>query len=139
MKLYFAYGANLNRDSMKLRCPAAQPVRAAVLRNWQLKFSGVATVVPSSGKCVYGAIWAITDECEQQLDNFEAYPWLYHKVITEIDGEEVMLYRMNEESPARPSFSYYRSIAQGYQDWNLPEEALAKAAGCFENDYNVLA
>lgn len=127
MKLYFAYGANLNKKSMQQRCPAAIPLRAAILNNWTFRFAGVATVVPCVGSRVYGALWSITKECEQSLDSFEAYPWLYHKVVTQIDGEEVMLYRMSDEDSAPPSKSYYNTIVTGYHDWGLPMEKLELA------------
>lgn len=119
MTLYFAYGANLNRDSMRLRCPAANPVSSYHLPDWRLTFSGVATIQPSPGNRVPGAIWAITDECEKSLDSFEGYPTLYRKEYLDIQGHKVMFYRMNQETPWEPSSSYVDTIARGYVDWNL--------------------
>jgi hypothetical protein len=60
MKLYFAYGANLNLQGMRFRCPAARPVSAFLLHDWQLAFSGVATIQPQLGASVPGALWEIT-------------------------------------------------------------------------------
>ena len=35
-RLYIAYGSNLNLEQMKHRCPTAEVVGVAELRNWRL-------------------------------------------------------------------------------------------------------
>lgn len=64
--LYFAYGSNINLDQMRYRCPDATVYGQAVLDNYDLRFrgSGVATVEPKEGACVYGLLWELTDKCE---------------------------------------------------------------------------
>lgn len=119
MKLYFAYGANLNLDGMAYRCPKAQPVKSFYLKDWQLGFSSVATVRPEKGSCVPGALWKITKQCEQSLDMFEGYPNLYRKKTLRIGGDEIMFYVMNHDTPAEPDIGYLMTIAEGYEDWNL--------------------
>ena len=37
-RFYIAYGSNLNLQQMKHRCPTAEVVGTAVLRNWKLWF-----------------------------------------------------------------------------------------------------
>jgi len=123
-KLYFAYGANLNRESMSWRCPRARPVRAVYLQDWCLDFCTHATVRPDVGSQVAGALWEITPECEDSLDRFEGYPSYYRKHHIEIDGEPVMLYLMNHDDPALPTAGYLATIAQGYGDWELDLEYL---------------
>lgn len=119
MKLYFAYGANLNMEGMQYRCPNAIPVKPFYLENWRLAFSGVATIQPSDGDYVPGALWQLTDECERSLDTFEGYPYLYRKHTVTIDGDEIMFYVMNSDPPQEPGISYLMTIAEGYQDWHL--------------------
>ena len=119
MKLYFAYGANLNRDNMAWRCPDAVAVQPLYLLDWLLAFSGVATIQPSVGERVPGALWAISDRDEQALDVFEGWPSLYRKERIGQDGVEFMVYVMNSDRPWEPSGGYVASIAQGYQDWGL--------------------
>ena len=60
--LYFAYGSNINLDQMRYRCPDASVYGQAVLDNYDLRFrgSGVATVEPKEGACVYGLLWELT-------------------------------------------------------------------------------
>lgn len=120
MTLYFAYGANLNKSSMKHRCPAAMPVRKFELKNWQLDFSTHATIIPTRGSVVPGALWHITDECETSLDYFEGYPIYYCKKYIQQDGIEFMVYVMNgRHERSAPHESYLNIIKQGYVDWSL--------------------
>ena len=60
--LYFAYGSNINLDQMRYRCPDATVYGQAVLDNYDLRFrgSGVATVEPKEGACVYGLLWELS-------------------------------------------------------------------------------
>jgi hypothetical protein len=119
MKLYFAYGANLNIENMAQRCPGAVAIQPWHLDDHRLMFSGVATVVPEVGGRVPGALWAITEACEQSLDVFEGYPWLYRKQEIVMDGMPIMFYVMNHSVPSEPAVSYLGTIVQGYEDFGL--------------------
>ena len=124
MKLYFAYGANLNLQGMRFRCPAARPVSTFLLHDYRLTFSGVATVQPCLDASVSGALWEITDECEDNLDVFEGFPYLYTKIYTEQNDMEFMFYVMNDDPPSLPGRSYFNTILEGYRDWDLPVSEL---------------
>lgn len=139
MKLYFAYGANLNKDSMKYRCPDAVEVMPFYLKDWRLSFSGVATILPSPGEQVPGALWAITEACEKSLDRFESYPTLYRKEQIQADGMEFMAYAMNHDEPWQPDINYLMTIAEGYENWSLPLEDLWSAVRTtqMETDYDL--
>jgi hypothetical protein len=130
MKLYFAYGANLNRDNMAWRCPDAVAVQPFYLMDWRLAFSSVATIQPSVGERAPGALWAISDRDEQALDVFEGWPSLYRKERIGQDGLEFMVYIMNSDRPSEPSGGYVATIAQGYQDWGLDLSDLDHAVQC---------
>lgn len=133
MKLYFAYGANLNLTGMANRCPAAEPIQALELRDWQLAFNGVATILPKDGSVVHGALWEITRDCEDSLDMFEGFPYLYSKINLEQDGYQFMAYVMNEDIPAPPSRGYLNTIAEGYRHWNLPTAKLYQVVDTYYN------
>ena len=126
-QFYFAYGANLSVDSMAWRCPRARPVTAWYLRDWRLELHCHATIQPSPGDSVAGALWQITPDCETSLDRFEGYPVYYRKEILNQDGIEFMVYLMNEPLSGRPGSGYVDLLTEGYQDWQLPLAALETA------------
>ena len=119
-QFYFAYGANLSLDSMSWRCPDARPLSAFYLRNWSLELHSHATIRPSVGDCVAGALWSITPDCEASLDRFEGYPVYYDKQILQQDGIEFMIYTMNRPLSGQPGSGYINLLEEGYRDWQLP-------------------
>ena len=128
---------NINLDQMQYRCPDATVYGQAVLDNYDLRFrgSGVATVEPKEGACVYGLLWELTDKCEASLDRYEGYPRLYIKQTLEVrtfDGQRVpaMAYIMNPElhlKPSLPPRDYYLGIKAGYEQNGLPVGCLKYA------------
>ena len=126
-KLYFAYGANLNLESMRYRCPAAEPVEKFFLDDWKLMFCTHATIVPSLGDRVAGALWHITEECETSLDYFEGYPVYYDKQYISHDNDEIMIYTINSKIIDDPTPEYFSTVQQGYIDWDLPQRLLRQA------------
>ncbi len=127
MNLYFAYGANLNRDSMAYRCQGAKPYRPLTLRGWRLAFANHATIVPAPGRSVEGMLWHLTESCEYSLDAFEGFPTYYRKRILAQDGLEFMVYIMNPPLTGSPSAGYIDSIEAGYNDWGLDLSCLDRA------------
>ena len=124
MKLYFAYGANLDIENMRWRCPDAVAIQPLYLQGYRLAFSGVATILPEEQSQVPGALWAISDADERALDQFEGWPYLYRKETIQQDGIEFMVYVMNTTIAGEPTKSYLDTIAAGYQDWGLALEDL---------------
>jgi len=135
MKLYFAYGANLNLAGMKFRCPNAQPIKKLILQNWELGFSGVATIRPKPGSHVHGALWLLTKKCEDSLDVFEGYPSLYRKIWLEQGGVDFMAYIMNRTDSRKPSQGYLDTISEGYREWRLPVTNLLATAHATKDIY----
>lgn len=139
MKLYFAYGANLNRDAMRVRCPDAVAIQPLHLDGWRLAFSGVATIMPDDNSRVPGALWAISDSDEAALDQFEGWPYLYRKITIEQEGLEFMVYVMNSNEPGEPTRGYFETIREGYWDWGLDTDDLDHAVTrtLWEIDYDM--
>ena len=114
--LYLAYGSNLNKSQMAMRCPQAKPLGAIYLPSWRLVFRGVADIEPAPrDEMVPAGIWEITPECEKALDHYEGWPRLYRK--EKICG--MMTYLMNSNGYAQPSDFYLGIIQQGYRDFGL--------------------
>lgn len=138
VKVYAAYGSNMNVEQMQKRCPKATVLGNGELLGYKLTFRGedvgYANVEASANGHVPVVLWAITQECEVALDQYEEYPTLYKKevvTIVTVDGErEVMLYMMTkpyEDMPALPQEYYFEIIRQGYQDHEISTTPLFKA------------
>lgn len=136
MKYYFAYGSNLNKEQMKMRCPSATVRGSSVIEDYMLVFRrGVLTIEPSKGDCVPVGIWKITDDDERRLDVYEGYPKWYHKeefkiLIIGQPHELVsgMAYVMNEGHPIRmASRAYLRTVRDGYRDFGFRLDGLIDA------------
>lgn len=134
---YFAFGANMNDRGMEYRCPDALKVAPLVLPDYRLVFRGVADVEPLKGAGVQGVLWDITEDCEANLDRFEGFPNLYRKeyFLVEIDGEahEAMFYTMNRSGYGPPSYSYFDTIQEGYEQNGLPTDTLEAARTASKN------
>ena len=136
-KYYVAYGSNLNRAQMAVRCPSARILGPSVMEGWRLQFKGarkgaVATVERYPGAAVPVLVWEITPADEEALDRYEGFPVFYRKetVTVPLNGKPVkaMTYIMNEgRPPGQPSAYYYHTILEGYNDACFDSQTLLKA------------
>ena len=123
-RLYFAYGANMNMDSMSWRCPGARPIGAFTLRDWELEFYSHANIRPQTGSSVHGVLWAITEDCEHSLDAFEGFPDYYTKKSWVQDDQHIMFYEMEDFKRGQPTLGYISYIRRSYRHWRLTVEYL---------------
>lgn len=140
-RLYLAYGSNLNLPQMAFRCPTAEVVGTAELKDYELLFRGgrrgaVATVEPKDGSIVPVLLWKIKAKDEEALDRYEGYPHLYEKQMmeVEVDGKPVsaMVYIMTPGHEFGVPSDYYADVIwQGYEsagfDTQILEEAITHA------------
>jgi hypothetical protein len=129
---YFAYGSNLNRADMGVRCPGAKPLTVASLPGWRLTFRGAADIEPAADRSVHGALWRLLDADVCALDRYEGAPSLYAQRIVAVETEsgplEAMTYVMtSDDYRGLPSAWYFERIAAGYRDWGLPYGELRAA------------
>ncbi len=128
--LYFAYGANLNKRGMKMRCPQSSAVGLAVLPGYKLCFKRWADIIPTKDARVHGALWTVTPACLRALDGYEGDDYGQIKVMVEHEGNivEAIAYAVKTNLPyAPPEMDYYREIAVGYREWSLDEALLRRA------------
>ena len=125
MKLYVAYGSNLNLEQMAYRCSEATIIGKGVVENYALKYRGsktgaYATIIEEEGKCVPVLVWKISPNDERSLDRYEGFPTFYYKKNVNVkmaNGENLkaMAYIMFDEArPGIPSNYYMRTIYEGY-------------------------
>ena len=142
--LYFAYGSNLDKDQMAVRCTSARYIANACLKEYRLDFTrfsktrgcAVADVVEEDGSEVWGVIYEISEEDCNELDECEGYlsstykdDNAYNREIIEVfencdldKPKKVSIYIANQEpNPGYPSREYQDHILKGARHFNLPE------------------
>lgn len=139
---YFSYGMNTNLNSMRMRCPEAKSLGAAVLPHYEFEFKTYATVSPKMEAETHGVLWEITDECEKSLDRLEGYPVFYGKinVWVEHEGELVpcMTYLMYpDEESNYPSENYIRMLEEGYTSHGVSLDQINRALMNLDYHYNL--
>lgn len=142
-RLYLAYGSNLNRAQMRLRCPGARVIGTAILKDWRLVFKGSKTgsylsIEPAEGFRVPAAVWRVTESDEDALDVYEGFPTFYYKEALTVPvrgirgGRErqrqVFAYIMQEDRPfGIPTARYLRICAEGYRGFGFNLDLLWEA------------
>ena len=76
-QLYIAYGSNINLEQMKYRCPHSKVVGTSEIKDYELEFRGVATIVPSKGATVPVLIWELDDMDLPTLNRYEGSCRIY--------------------------------------------------------------
>lgn len=136
-RLYIAYGSTLNKNHMAHRCPTANPIAVATLKDHKLVFQGhpygaFANVVPEKGHKVPVSIWEITAKDEASLDLYKGvrsgrYTKEYMKVDVHGETKEAIIHIMAPNPCGNPADWYLQTIAEGYSDFGLPIVALNDA------------
>jgi len=139
---YFAYGSNLDVSQMRERCPEADPVDTAVLRDHALAFGGhspnwegaPATVVPDDGAHVPGLVYELPFDEIRILDYYEGHPVRYERrerpVLHRDDEEtrEVQIYVKQVDGPfGHPPASYLSVLKEAYRELDFDPRILDRA------------
>ncbi len=137
-QLYIAYGSNINLEQMAYRCPHSKVLGISEIKDFELEFRGVATIVPKENASVPVLIWELDERDLPILNRYEGWPRLYRqeKMEFELNGKtfEGMAYLMNYGKIAPPSQEYYNTILRGYRENGLDESFLQKA---LENSFQM--
>ena len=133
MKLYVAFGSNLNKRQMRRRCPGAVPKGKFMLTKAKLVFRGVADVEYSPNDSVPCGLWMIDRQDEAALDRYEGVATgSYYKeesIVLKYQGKahNALIYLKNDDGIYPPSQAYLDTIKQGYKDFGLDEAYLDEA------------
>lgn len=137
MRIYLAYGSNLNKPWMKELTGKDLPLGKSELKDYKLAFAhgGYLNIEKTDKKSKVPVIlWEVNEEAEKALDEYESYPELYRKenIEVELNGAsiEAFVYIMNQpfsEERVRPTEKYLNMVKAGYKEWDFSEEALDRA------------
>lgn len=139
MKIYFAYGSNLNLHQMKQRCPTARLLGTGKVRDYRLLFRGPTTeecyltVEPKQGEYVPVAAFAVEPADVKALDIYEDVEgglYRIEAISTGITGQGVLSgfwYVMNNEEKRQPTKDYWEAVVEGYHDMGFDVAMLDRA------------
>ena len=129
--LYIAYGSNINLPQMAFRCPNSTVIGTAMVKDWELEFRGVATIVPKKGTEVPVLLWELDPRDIPALNRYEGWPHLYRQeeIDVEVNGKTVkgMAYLMNRGQISPPSQGYLQTIWDGYRENGMDTSYLLEA------------
>ncbi|WP_418632965.1 gamma-glutamylcyclotransferase family protein, partial [Ruminococcus sp.] len=101
------------------------------IKDFELEFRGVATIVPNKGASVPVLIWELDERDLPNLNRYEGYPRFYRQenMSFELNGKVCtgMAYLINYGELSPPSSRYYNTILQGYKENSLDESYLITA------------
>ena len=104
-------------EQMAYRCPHSKVIGTSEIKDFELEFRGVATIVPNKGASVPVLIWELDERDLPTLNKYEGYPSFYRqeKMTFEMDGKtyEGMAYLINYGELSPPSSRYYNTIYKG--------------------------
>ena len=128
---YFAYGANIIREEMAERCPAARALGVAMVPGWRFAIgaAGYGTILRDPKASVVGLLWSLTPGCEVTLDEFEAVVGrdLYRKETLEVGNEAALVYVATDSRPGRPQPGYLEPIVAAAEELGFPEEYIERS------------
>jgi hypothetical protein len=131
MPLYFAYGANMDRAAMAVRCPRSKPLGIAALMRHRLAImrEGFLTIVRDPRARVHGVLWDLALADVAALDRFEGLrEGLYVKAIQPVIAAEgpkqAIVYIGANSGPGRVRKAYMREILAGATGWGLPRDGI---------------
>lgn len=132
MRLYFAYGSNMDRAHMKRMCPQAEPMGVAGIDHhiFFVSHGGYGSIGRKKLSTVMGVLWKISARDRVALDAYEAVgDGLYQpaELPVKFEGKLVkaLVYVANDPRAGRCRPEYRRMVFDAAKSWNLPEDYLA--------------
>ena len=131
-RLYFAYGSNMEEAQMAFRCPGSTSLGIAWLTNHRFIINdrGVASIVESEGRVVYGLLWDISETDERQLDRYEGVrKGFYRKSTVSVGVQEnqtvdALVYVASSNEHGKPRPGYMERIIRAAKDLGVPTQVL---------------
>jgi gamma-glutamylcyclotransferase (GGCT)/AIG2-like uncharacterized protein YtfP len=127
--LHFAYGSNMDRASMRRRCPGARAIGPAWLDNWRFIVTrdGYASIVPAPGEVVHGVLWHLSPRDLAAVNAYESLDsGLYHRRMLPVRRASgcirALVYVGRDRCPGRPKPGYHDVVVAAARAWNLPED-----------------
>jgi gamma-glutamylcyclotransferase (GGCT)/AIG2-like uncharacterized protein YtfP len=122
---YFAYGANMDRDAMRERCPGATLLGTERLSGYRFVIAraGYAGLVPDPAADVHGVLWQLTSLDVAALDDFEGVAeGLYRRATLTVAGGPALVYVPADYNRGAPQPGYLEAVIAAARSQGLPDD-----------------
>jgi gamma-glutamylcyclotransferase (GGCT)/AIG2-like uncharacterized protein YtfP len=115
--LYFAYGSNMIRRDMLMRCPGATVVGVGLLRGYRVTERKWADIDRDPSAAVHGLVWKVPKGELRFLDEYEDYPNLYTRYELDIEMQSAsrarcIVYEMTDDGKSE---QHGKKYSKGYR------------------------
>ena len=135
---YFAFGANLSPDILRLRRIGVYETFDYVLEDAVLNFSqrgfyknhGFASADASMGDRVYGKMYLIRQSDAKRMDYFEGVPYLkaHDKIVQQVQGKPFYFYRSSTPvKHLKPTQEYLDYLTSAYGNMSIVPKPYTEA------------
>ena len=131
MTLHFAYGSNMSRALMGMRCPGAVALGAVTLRGFRFVINpdGFGSIAPYAGGMVHGVLWRVTLRDLAAINAYESVDTgLYVRRIVPIRHRgrtaRALVFIARRKGEGRPRPGYVRVVVDAAREWGLSERYL---------------
>ena len=135
---YFAFGANLSPDILRLRRIGVYETFDYVLEDAVLNFSqkgfyknhGFASADASMGDRVYGKMYLIRQSDAKRMDYFEGVPFLkaHDKIVQQVQGKPFYFYRSSTPvKHLKPTQEYLDYLTSAYGNMSIVPKPYTEA------------
>lgn len=128
MTLHFAYGSNMSRPHMQVRCPGATALGTAALKGWRFVINpdGYGSIEPEPGGVVHGVLWQLGARDLAAINAYEnvaggLYVRRTLSVLREGKREQALTYIAVRQGEGTPRPGYIAIVVDAARDWGLPE------------------
>lgn len=131
-RLYFAYGSNMDKAQMALRCPDATVIGVARLSRHRFIINnrGVASVSRVEAGATYGLLWSISETDESRLDRYEGVGKGFYRKMTlsvavqENQAMDALVYVASSNEHGKPRAGYLERILRAAIEHRLPAASI---------------
>jgi len=125
--LHFAYGSNMNRALMAVRCPGATALGTATLVGWRFVVvrAGYGSIAPQPGGVVHGVLWRLGPRDLAAINAYECLDsGLYVRQTLPVrcasGWASALVYIARWRGNGTPRPGYISVVVEAARDWGLP-------------------
>jgi hypothetical protein len=127
MSLHFAYGSNMSRALMAMRCPGAVALGTAKLPGWRFVITTecVGSIARHPGAVVRGVLWRLGPgdiAAINAYENLDAGLYVRRVLPVQKEGRNIpaLVYIARRRGRGTPRPGYIHLVVEAAREWNLP-------------------